>query len=115
MSLYAEYMSERGGFSVLLADDGEGFIAYKIRGDECFIHDFFVSRASRRKLRGALLLQALEDKAREEGCTYLSGNIWVKAPNSSGVIAAALRVGFEIIEANNNGVLVQKSLGVSHG
>ena len=115
MNLYEQYMKERGGYTVLWDAAGEGFLTFKVNGPECFIHDIFVSESVRRKHVGKKMVMDLEVVAAREGCTFITGNVWLLAKNATEVLKAALAVGFSVTSAQNNGITVEKKVEVLNG
>lgn len=69
MSLYAEYLLEREGYSCL--EDDDFFVTFKKLDDALYIRDMYISPNSRRKKKGTELGNMLEQLAKEEGCKAL--------------------------------------------
>jgi ribosomal protein S18 acetylase RimI-like enzyme len=70
-SLYAQYLAERCGFSVLEAE--EGFAAYSITGTTAYITDIYVIPSARRLGVASRLADKVCADAKERGCTELLG------------------------------------------
>jgi hypothetical protein len=108
-SLYLEYIKERAGLEML--SDESSFLTYKVTGDECFIADMFIKRASRGSGKCKSLIQKVSDIAIARGCKVLSANIAMSDPGRNHTMRAALKLGFVIGNANEKAILILKDLG----
>lgn len=96
-TLYAQYIKERQGLSIL--ENENGFIIYKLTEQECFIQDMFVQKEYRRAGVGKDLLNRLKDIAC--GCDVILANIWLWDPNCNITLAGALACGFRVNRMND--------------
>jgi GNAT superfamily N-acetyltransferase len=108
-TLYAKYIEERRGLSVLETEDS--FLTYKFCGDDCFIHDMYVVNAKRTIGVGRDLIGQLEDLAKAAGCKYISANIDLRTPGATNCLLASLNVGFEAKAAQGDALLIIKDIG----
>lgn len=108
MELYHEYIKEREGSS--LVSNAHGFASYKCSGEECFIVDLFIRKESRGTSALFDLIQELKTIAVVNGCSHLSGVLRAGDPGINRTMKAALKLGFNILAINNNGVVITKEL-----
>lgn len=108
MELYHEYIKEREGSS--LVSNAHGFATYKCSGEECYIIDLFVKKESRGTPALFNLIQELKTIAVVNGCSHLSGVLRAGDPGINRTMKAALKLGFNILAINNNGVVITKEL-----
>lgn len=101
--LYADYLKERRGLSMIESD--QGFIAYRCKGKECFIGEMYVDPDVRKLGVGRKLLNTVIDVARAEGCEFITANIFLDDPNANSTLAAVLACGFKVVSAPNSNVL----------
>ncbi|TXH18372.1 MAG: GNAT family N-acetyltransferase [Hyphomicrobiaceae bacterium] len=76
---YKQYVNERLTAEVIESD--QGFAVIKAIGKECLVVEIFVAPRSRRTGEGRKLMDRVSARARELGCSHLSGNF--KAQKSS--------------------------------
>lgn len=112
-TLYAKYISEREGAEIL--EDESSFITYKINGEECFIKNMYIDPLVRGNGHSRKIIEKLSAVAKSFGCTFLSGTIDLQAPGASRVQAAAISVGFNVVKAHNDILMIKKNLGGTHG
>lgn len=72
-SLYAQYLSERLGSSVLETDDG--FATYTFIGTTVYIKDIYVVPDKRRTGLASGMADQICELAKDRGCTVLAGSI----------------------------------------
>ncbi len=108
MSLWAQYIKERNGMETL--EHEFGFMTYKIQGEECYIEDAFILPAHRQKNMGSLLLEEIEQKAREAGCKHLTSVIRPSEVFATGSMKAQLAVGFKIYMSTSDKIIMMKGL-----
>ncbi len=109
MRLYELYLSERQGAEII--DLKDGFVSFKIQGKECFILDIFVRPELRVQKLGSRLIQMVSEKAKAQGCSFLSATICPQARGATDAMASAIRVGFKIHSAGLNCIIITKELG----
>lgn len=112
-TIYAKYIRERDGSQII--ENEYGFIIYKISGEECFIKDMCVDLSSRTSGKGRELMNELEEIARANRCTFISGTIHLFDKNANDTLKKSLSVGFLVKEANNNILVIIKDMEVSDG
>jgi GNAT superfamily N-acetyltransferase len=108
MELYAEYMQEREGATVISAPDG--FLSYRIDGEECLIVSMFVRKASRTSDVSVRLLDTVLAQAKERRCRYMSGNVHLGTKNASESMKFFLALGARPLSANNSVITFVKEL-----
>lgn len=107
-TLYAKYIHEREGLSIL--EDESSFITYKFVEKECFIANMYIDPTQRGSLKLRNLIDQLSEIAKQNGCEVISANMYVEAKTIKMALIAALKIGFEIIAANNGALLIVKEL-----
>lgn len=115
-TLYAKYILEREDAKII--ENADGFLIYRIVGQEAFIVNLFVDSKSRKKGICEELVSILEKKAIEQRCDHLSGLIQINDPGRNVTMQAALRIGFEIAGVNPQSILIIKKItsgGNQHG
>jgi hypothetical protein len=108
-TLYYQYIKERQGAEVI--EDEQGFIVYRINGDECFIVDMNVAPAFRGSSRAGELIRELSEIAVLNGCKFLAGNVHICFENHPQVLAASFKQGFKIIAASGDVLTIAKKVG----
>jgi hypothetical protein len=108
MELYSEYIKEREGVALITKE--HGFVTYKCVDNECFIHDLFVSKEHRGGPALLEIIQELGKIAVVNGCSHLSGILRANDPGINRTMKAALKLGFRILNIQNNGVIITKEL-----
>lgn len=107
-SLYAEYLKERQGIETFFEPDA--FVSYRISGLECFLVDMCVAKESRGRGRLRELIDKLEKIAIAEKCECISANIHLTLPGADSALRGALAVGFEVLRAQNDVLLISKEI-----
>lgn len=108
MHRLAAYFKEREGFDAIVTN--EGFAAYRISGDECYIRDIWTDSDYRKKRVAADLADRIAEIAKKAGCKYLSGSVSTAAQNSTASTKVLLAYGFEIHSAVPGGIYFRKDL-----
>lgn len=106
--MLAEYLKEMDGVETIeLAD---GFIAYRINGDECFISDVFV----RKEARGKGIYQELGNTvialAKKAGCKTVRCEVWTDLMDATLSLRAVLSFGCKVVGARPNRIDLVKEL-----
>ena len=111
MSLYAEYVKERLGETVL--EDDYGFISYHIEfgSKVCVINDLYVRPEYRRKGLGTQLGDQALKAARESGCNIILCYIWPSAIGSTEAMMAILGYGFRLKAVEGPRIILTLDLG----
>lgn len=113
-TLYARYIGEREGSQII--ENENGFITYKINGEECFLVDMYVRMEVRRSGEGRKLLNELIKIAKGHECKFISANIYTVDHGATNTLKAALISGFELLSAKNECVTILLNLReVNHG
>jgi GNAT superfamily N-acetyltransferase len=73
VSLYAEYILEREGLSVI--ETLGGFVSFKVRPDGMYIQDVYVRPGYRKGGVAAHMADKVADMAKEAGLTRLIGSV----------------------------------------
>lgn len=107
-TLFAKYIFERKGLSIL--EDENFFIFYKACGEELFIEDMSVDLAVRAIGKGKSAIGQLVEIAKQNNCKEITANIHLWDSGCNNTLAAALLTGFEVRAANNNILLISKSM-----
>jgi hypothetical protein len=108
MSLWAEYCKERLDAEVIETD--HSFVAYQMRQTEAFILELYVSPDKRRLGETRNLIHRVCLAAKEAGRQYVTGKISPGANGSTGVMAAAIRLGFELLRSDPDSITIYKDL-----
>lgn len=108
MSLYAQYIKEREGKSIIETDNA--FISYVIEGDNCYIADIYIAPEFRRKNIASSLAAKVEEIAKNNNCKYLTGSVTPSFKGATVSMKAQLEYGFEILEAHNDFIILRKEL-----
>lgn len=108
MSLYADYMKERLHAETIEFEGG--FVVYSIQGPECFIREAYIRPESRRNKGASLLFQAVEDKARAAGCTFMSGSVDPKAAGATEALHVGLHFGMKLAASTPLCIWLRKDL-----
>lgn len=107
-TLFFEYIRDREKKQII--EDENGFLIYKINGDECFLAEAFVSERSRGSSTLSDLLRHLFASAKAEGCKSVCAMIDLADGGAMRTLSAALKRGFKVVVANNNVLLISKEV-----
>ena len=110
-SLYFNYIAEREGLSVIAENDA--FLTYRILGEECFIANMFIEPTKRASGLCRTLIEKLSAIAKPKGVTFISATIQLNDSHATKTLIAAFGVGFELVRANQNVLIINKKLGGS--
>ena len=108
MSMFSDYIKERGVLNILETD--KGFATYKIVGTECYIEDIYVIPEYRRGKAGSDLANEIVEAAKAKGCRYLTGSVVPSAKGSTESCKALLAYGFRLLRANENVIYFVKEI-----
>lgn len=108
MSLWAKYVKERDGRETI--ENENGFIVFLFKGEECYLEDIYVLPEKRLSGIGSSLFAMAEERARQQGCKFLSSQIIPSEAQATGSMAAHLAKGFRIYAAQNNRIIMFKEL-----
>jgi predicted GNAT superfamily acetyltransferase len=107
-TLYARYIFEREGIQII--ENEVGFVTYKINETECFLANIYVDSSKRTNGEARSLLSKLEDIATVHNCQHITANIDLRDKNASSTMLAALKLGFKMVAANHDVLLISKSI-----
>lgn len=107
-TLYAKYLTERNNTNIL--ENETGFVAYIINNSDCFIADMFINKENRASGKARALICQLEEIALKNSCEKITGNIHLWDSGASNTLLAALNIGFNIIRADQNILLISKKI-----
>ncbi len=108
-TLYAKYILEREDAKII--ENADGFLTYRIVGNEAFIINLYVNSAVRKKGVCQELVSILEETAIKQRCEYITGFIQLNDPGRNITMQAALKIGFEIGSATPQSILIIKKIG----
>jgi GNAT superfamily N-acetyltransferase len=108
VSHFAEYYAERLGAETI--ENAFGFIVYQVAGAECVVREIYVAKEHRHTKMGTDLVQEVITRVRPLGCTMLTATIYPAAKGSSGALAAALKVGFQLHSSQNGCIIIVKEI-----
>jgi hypothetical protein len=104
-TLYAKYIKEREGFEVL--ENEFSFLTYVINPNkECFIGHLYVDSKLREQGNCRNIINGLKIVAKKRGCNNIVASIDLRDKNASHTILCALQIGFKILSANNNLIVI---------
>jgi len=108
MSLYAEYIAEREGKGIV--ENDHGFVSYKIKGDECYLADIYISPEFRKEGIGAAFADEITKKAKEKGCKFLTGTVTPSLAGASTSLLAQLKYGFKLHSSHEDFIILKKEI-----
>jgi GNAT superfamily N-acetyltransferase len=108
MSLYADYVKERGVFNIVELE--QGFATYRINGVECYIEDIYVVPEARNKHIATLLADRISEEAKEKGCRYLACAVVPGSNKSTDSLKVVLAYGFKVLKSDQNAIYLIKEL-----
>lgn len=108
MKMYADYILERQGLSLLTSE--HGFIAYSLNGEECFVAELFIRKEYRRAGFAKELFKELLQICLNAKCKIITANIHLWDRGANNTLKAIQTVGFEITGAQNGVLLVSKKI-----
>lgn len=108
-TLFKSYLKSQNDADIV--EDENGFILYRIVGEECYISEIYVDDKTKGTGKCKELINILSDIARFEKCTYLSGKIHLVHARANHTLAVALHLGFKVVNADQNTIVITKELG----
>lgn len=107
-SLYAKYLKEREGFSII--EDEKGFATYLITGEECYVRDAYVLPQFRDEHVASGYTDQIAKIAKDQGCKFLTGTVYTKANGASKSLMAIMKYGFSIHASDQQKIILIKEL-----
>lgn len=108
MSLWPEYKKAVLGTETL--EDEKGLISFNIMEPVCYIDVIYVRPEFREQRIAAQMADTVSEIARGRGCTDLHCQVWLGAKDPNLSLKVILAYGFKLIGAENNRILLSKSL-----
>ena len=110
-NLRAEYIKEREGVDTI--DTDYGFLEYEIIKNGLLIRNLYVAPSHRNGAALMNLINMASDVAKENCCDVLIGTIQTNVNGASRVMAAALKIGFQIVNCEDQAIWIRKE--ITHG
>lgn len=112
MSMYAEYVRERLGDSILEREDGFATYRYLDKdGKKCvYIVDIYVRAASRKGRVASEMADCIVALAKLQGCTILLGTVMPTAIGSTDSLKVLLGYGMSIHSCKENLIVFEKEI-----
>lgn len=108
MSMYADYVNERGVKRI--EETQNGFATYLITGQECYIEDIYVRPEARKSHVASALADSIAEKAKLQGCRYLTGSVVPTANGSTDSCIVLLSYGFKLLRSESNVIWFVKEI-----
>lgn len=110
-SLYADYLLERRGLSVLEDEYGRGFCSYVIEsGKHVYIQDVYVQKGYRNLALASEMADQVAELARAQGCALMLGSVDPTLPSATTSLAVLLAYGFRLLEVSSSRIILQKDI-----
>lgn len=106
--MWLDYLKERFGYSSLVEE--YGFASYTLELGTLFLQEIYIKPEFRRTGKGRELLQKLELIGKEHQCTRFWAQIWTNDSCCNQTLKASLGVGFKVVDANNNRMVLTKEI-----
>jgi len=107
-SLYGKYIKEREGFEII--EDECGFATYVINGDECYLRDIYVLPEHRKTKVASSYSKIIEEIAKDKGCKFLTGTVYLGANGSTESLMAVMKAGFKLASTTKEKIILIKEL-----
>lgn len=108
MSLYAEYVKEREGKSVI--EHEHGFATYYPHNGFMYIEDIYVIPTHRKTDVASQLADQIATQAKEAGYNKLLGSVSTLANNPTVSVKVLLSYGFKVLGAETNMIWFSKEI-----
>jgi hypothetical protein len=110
MSLYAEAVNEKYGFSVY--EDDNGFFAYRIIEKQLYIEEFFISEKVRSEKKGKEFLNVMIELAKSFNCekVVISIYMYVKNDLRDATLFIAMRNKFRLLRSSESHIYLERGL-----
>lgn len=107
-SMFLNYFKELEGQDAITSEFG--FLTYRISGNECYVHNLYITPEHRNNKRAKALFSSLKQRAKEAGATIITCNVYFKNAGLKKNIAIYKKQGFKKIQENTNCVTMLKEL-----
>lgn len=111
-NLICDYFKESQGYDLFTYKES-GFVFYRALGPEFHIAHYYISPEERKKGHTSQVGAALEEIARNKGCTYLSCIVTQekgKEAIQSRLVKIYLDFGFKIMITNDRAIIMAKDI-----
>lgn len=108
MSLFRDYILERGGKEIIESE--KGFATYYYINDGCYIEEIFVKPEFRKSGEASKLANEISEIAKSKGCSNLYGTVCPSANGSTNSLKVLLAYGFKLDSSINNLIVMKKEL-----
>ncbi|GAC1499986.1 MAG: hypothetical protein NVS1B10_03270 [Candidatus Saccharimonadales bacterium] len=108
MSLYKDYIKELYGRHILETDDG--FMTYSFFGEECYIQDMYVVPQKRQSRVASDLADKIAELAKDHGCKYLTGTVFLSNNEPTRSLKVLLGYGFKLLRSEVDKIVLVKEL-----
>lgn len=108
MSLFADYIKERGVKSIV--ENEAGFLTFIINGQECYIEDLYVAPSHRKQHLASEMADEAVAHAKAAGCKVLTGSVVPSARGSTESVKVLLAYGFRIAQSQSNIIYFVKEI-----
>jgi len=111
MSLYAQYIYEREGKSIIETEYGFATFAYMHDIKAVYIEDIYVVGDKRKSGHGAAMADEIAKQAKLKGYNTLIGSVAPKANGSTSSLKALIAYGFQLHSCDGNLIWFKKEIG----
>lgn len=108
MNPWARYLNERYGHESI--EEDWGFVTYKIVPPFIALEDLYIVPEQRQRGAGTKALKKIEDIGRAHQATHVWAQVQLMDRGSTESMKAILAVGFKMIEAQNNRIVLHKEI-----
>lgn len=108
MSLYAQYVAEKDGMSVL--EKEHGFAVFRIEGESVYLRDIFVVEAKRKSNLAKEMADEIADLARKKGCKFMTGTVNPNLPSATKSVMVLIAYGMKLLSANQECLLFGREI-----
>jgi GNAT superfamily N-acetyltransferase len=108
MSLYADYLNELGVRKI--HENDQGFITYRITGEECYIIDIYIIPEARKAGVASGLADYVAELAKATKCTYLLGSVDLASKKRTESLKVLLAYGFKLAKCDEHSLFLTKDL-----
>jgi GNAT superfamily N-acetyltransferase len=109
MSLYAEYVKERLGDSIIETE--HGFATYRyIEPKSVYIVDLYVVPSQRKYGKASAIADKIVEMALSQGCNKLIGTVMASAKTATLSIQVLIGYGMQLVSSNNEFLVFEKDI-----